>query len=153
DIQFINKLDPQLGRVMADSHQMNQVIMNLVVNARDAMPDGGTLTITTGNVDFDETAIPSHPDAAPGRFVMIYVADTGTGMTQDTLKSLYEPFFTTKEHGTGTGLGLSTVYGIIRQADGWIDVSSELGRGSEFRVYLPRIDARDLPNQRDLTPT
>ena len=153
DIQFISKLDLQLGQVSADAHQMNQVIMNLVINARDAMPEGGTLTITTGNVDFDEASIVSHPDAAPGRFVMIDVADTGAGMTQETLQSIYEPFFTTKGRGTGTGLGLSTVYGIVRQYDGWIDVSSEPGRGSEFRVYLPRIDARSVPDQLHLTTT
>ena len=153
DIQFISKLDLQLGQVLADAHQMNQVIMNLVINARDAMPEGGTLTITTGNVDFDEASIVSHPDAAPGRFVMIDVADTGAGMTQETLQSIYEPFFTTKGRGTGTGLGLSTVYGIVRQYDGWIDVSSEPGRGSEFRVYLPRIDARSVPDQLHLTTT
>jgi two-component system cell cycle sensor histidine kinase/response regulator CckA len=153
DIQFISKLDPRLGQVMADAHQMNQVVMNLVVNARDAMPEGGTLTITTANVDFDEAAIASHPDAAPGRFVMIDVADTGAGMTQETLQSIYEPFFTTKGRGAGTGLGLSTVYGIVRQCDGWIDASSELGRGAEFRVYLPHIDARSVPNQPDLAMT
>ncbi len=153
DIKLISKLDLQLGQVMADTHQMNQVIMNLVVNARDAMPEGGTLTITTRNVDFDEADIASHPDAAPGRFVMVDVADTGAGMTQETLQSIYEPFFTTKVRGAGTGLGLSTVYGIVHQCNGWIEVSSELGRGSEFRVYLPRIDARSALDQAHLTMT
>ncbi|MGA7240910.1 MAG: PAS domain S-box protein [Bryobacteraceae bacterium] len=151
DVQFISKLDPQLGSVMADPHQMNQVIMNLVVNARDAMPEGGTLTIATSNVDFDEAAIAFHPDAAPGRFVMIDVADTGAGMTQETMQNIYEPFFTTKARGAGTGLGLSTVYGIVHQCNGWIEVSSELGRGAEFRVYLPRVDAASVPNEPETT--
>jgi two-component system, cell cycle sensor histidine kinase and response regulator CckA len=151
DVQFISKLDPQLGSVMADPHQMNQVIMNLVVNARDAMPEGGMLTIATSNVDFDEAAIAFHPDAAPGRFVMIDVADTGAGMTQETMQNIYEPFFTTKARGAGTGLGLSTVYGIVHQCNGWIEVSSELGRGAEFRVYLPRVDAASVPNEPETT--
>jgi CheY-like chemotaxis protein len=125
---------------MADPDQIHQVIMNLVVNARDAMPDGGTLSIATKDVVLPETATPSHPDAVPGHYVLLSITDTGTGIEETILDNIFEPFFTTKEPGKGTGLGLSTVYGIVRQSGGWLDVSSHLGEGTTFRIYLPRVD-------------
>jgi CheY-like chemotaxis protein len=140
DIELVTSLDPLLGLVMADPGQIHQVIMNLVVNARDAMADGGKLEITTANIDLDETAAGSHIDAVFGRHVVLTVTDTGTGMTEETMQSIFDPFFTTKEQGKGTGLGLTTAYGIVRQAGGWIEVSSKLGEGTTFRIYLPRID-------------
>jgi PAS domain S-box-containing protein len=142
DIELVSKLDPLLETVMADANQFNQVIMNLVINARDAMPQGGKLVIGTRNVDVEETAISEHSEAASGRHVLLTVSDTGTGMSEDILQNVFDPFFTTKPPGRGTGLGLSTVHGIVRQCGGWIEVSSRVGRGSEFRIYLPRIDAR-----------
>jgi two-component system cell cycle sensor histidine kinase/response regulator CckA len=147
DIELSTALDPMAGLVMADPDQVHQVIMNLVVNARDAMPDGGKLEIATKNVDLDECAAAIHPEAAPGRYVRVSVTDTGIGMDEATLQSVFEPFFTTKEIGKGTGLGLATVYGIVRQGGGWIHVCSEVGQGTSFRVYLPRVDACVLPEQ------
>ncbi len=152
DIQLTTSLDPLLGQVMADSDNLHQVIMNLVVNARDAMPDGGQLEITTNNVNVDESTVVAHPGAVPGRYVMLTVTDTGVGMNEETLQNIFEPFFTTKERGDGTGLGLSTVYGIVRQSGGWIDVSSAPGQGSAFRIYLPRIDACAAPDQPVIAP-
>ena len=132
---------------MADPDQIHQVIMNLVVNARDAMPEGGKLEITMKNVDVDEGSMSAHPVAVPGRYVLMTVTDTGIGMDEDTLQSAFEPFFTTKQPGVGTGLGLSTVYGIVRQSGGWIHVRSEVGQGTSFRIYLPRIDAWSVPDR------
>ena len=140
DIELVTRLTPQVGLAMADPDQIHQVIMNLAVNARDAMPNGGQLEIATADVEVDEAAAAGQLDAAPGRYVRLTVADTGTGMTEEVRKNVFEPFFTTKELGKGTGLGLATVYGIVRQSDGWIEVESEPGRGSAFRIYLPRLD-------------
>ncbi len=140
DIELVSSLAPRLGLVMADPDQIHQIIMNLAVNARDAMPKGGKFEITTAEVELDETAAAAHPDAASGRYVQLTVTDTGTGMTEEVRRKIFEPFFTTKEQGKGTGLGLSMVFGIVRQHDGWIDVKSEPGRGSTFRIHLPRID-------------
>jgi two-component system, cell cycle sensor histidine kinase and response regulator CckA len=118
--------------------------MNLVINARDAMTDGGKLEITTKNVDIDEKAAGLHPDAAPGRYALMTVTDTGIGMNEETKQRIFDPFFTTKRQDTGTGLGLAMVYGTVRQSGGWIEVSSKLGQGASFRIYLPRIDARPV---------
>jgi two-component system cell cycle sensor histidine kinase/response regulator CckA len=140
DIVLETHLSGSLGQVLADPDQIHQVIMNLAVNARDAMPDGGKLDITTGNVQIGQDSAASHPDATPGRYVLMTVTDTGHGMDQTIRDQIFEPFFTTKESGKGTGLGLSTVYGIIRQGGGWIDVWSEVGVGTSFKIYLPRTD-------------
>jgi two-component system cell cycle sensor histidine kinase/response regulator CckA len=147
DIELVTTLDPLLGQVMADPDQIHQVIMNLVVNARDAMPEGGKLEITTKNIDVDEGSMAVHPDAGPGRYVLMTITDTGIGMDEHTLQSAFEPFFTTKQPGAGTGLGLSTVYGIVRQSGGGIHVRSEVGQGTSCRIYLPRIEAPSVPDR------
>jgi signal transduction histidine kinase/CheY-like chemotaxis protein len=140
-INLVTVTAPDLGGVKADPGQMEQMILNLCVNARDAMPDGGRLTIRTANADLDEEAAKEWNDARPGPYVMLEVSDTGGGMDPETRAHLFEPFFTTKEQGKGTGLGLSTVYGTVQQSGGHISVESEPGQGSTFRVYLPRVAA------------
>jgi hypothetical protein len=145
DVQLVTVFGRDLGRVKADPGQMEQVIVNLAVNARDAMPHGGKLIIETGNADLDQSYARSRPDARPGPHVMLAISDTGHGMDAETLSHMFEPFFTTKEKGKGTGLGLATVYGIVRQSGGHVMVYSEPGRGTTFKVYLPRFDEGEEP--------
>jgi len=139
DIEVVSLLSPELGQVMADPTQINQVLMNLVVNARDSMPQGGRITIETRNVEADEALLHQHPELTAGAYVRLSVADAGVGMTEEIKRQIFEPFFTTKEYGKGTGLGLATVYGIVLQSRGAISVWSEPGRGSVFHIYLPRL--------------
>jgi len=140
DIQVIFTPALQLGTVRADPGQIEQVVMNLAINARDAMPHGGRLMVQTANAELDEGFAHGHMGVVPGRYVLLTVTDTGLGMDQETVAHIFEPFFTTKGFGKGTGLGLSTVYGIVQQSEGHIFVYSEKGRGSSFQIYLPRID-------------
>lgn len=139
DIELFTILKPDLGRVEADQGQIEQVIMNLGVNARDAMPEGGRITIKTENVTLNKESLPAIPEAKAGKFVCLSVTDTGVGMDEDTLDLIFEPFFTTKGPKEGTGLGLSTAYGIVKKHKGWINVYSEPGQGSTFKVYLPAL--------------
>jgi signal transduction histidine kinase/ActR/RegA family two-component response regulator len=144
-VHLVTNLQPDVWPIRADRGQVEQVLVNLAVNARDAMPDGGRLAVSTANVRVSEAEARRHPEGAPGNFVRLRVEDTGLGMSQEVLARVFEPFFTTKAQGKGTGLGLSTVYGIVRQSHGFVGVTSAPGAGTTFDVYLPRDTADRLP--------
>ena len=141
DVDLIMDLDPSLGHVTADPGQIEQVIVNMAVNARDAMPDGGQLTLETRHVDVDPTYARQRVGLTPGPYEVLSINDTGVGMDAATVARVFEPFFTTKAAGKGTGLGLATAYGIIKQSGGHIAIESELGSGTTFRIYMPRTEA------------
>ena len=148
DVTLLTHLNSKLGKIETDPGQIEQVILNLVVNARDAMPTGGTILIETDNVVLDRTARRKHPEIIEGEYVRVSISDTGTGIDKETQAHIFEPFFTTKKEGEGTGLGLATVYGIIKQSNGFIWVYSEPGHGTAFKVYLPRCESEAPPEKK-----
>jgi CheY-like chemotaxis protein len=153
DIELKTVLCDKVTPIRADPGQLEQVIMNLAVNARDAMPQGGRLAIETHAAEFDADFVARQPLAKPGRYVLLAVSDTGAGMDAETQAHAFEPFFTTKEQGKGTGLGLSTVYGIVKQSEGYVWLYSEVGVGTTFKIYLPRVEADAVPlGRRETAP-
>jgi CheY-like chemotaxis protein len=152
DVDLVTRADAGLGCVKVDPGQIEQVIMNLAVNSRDAMPAGGRLSIETRNVELDEEYASDNVGVRPGRYVLLSVGDTGCGISDEVRGHLFEPFFTTKEQGKGTGLGLSTVYGIVAQSGGHIAVESEVGRGTRFLIYLPRAEEDASRDEADEAP-
>jgi CheY-like chemotaxis protein len=143
DIALQTKYDSGLPSIEADTGMLEQIVMNLAVNSRDAMPKGGTLLIRTSLADIDEDYVRHHPDSFVGQFVCLTVRDTGCGMDRKTLDRIFEPFFTTKEVGKGTGLGLATVYGIVKQHRGWLEVDSHVGGGTTFKIYFPSVPRQE----------
>src|ERR1017187_378186 len=151
-VQFVIQAEPDLGLCEVDTNSIEQVIINLVINARDAMPNGGTVTVGTANLTVTQEDAVNHAGVPQGDYILLTVTDSGTGITEETRQHLFEPFFTTKESGKGTGLGLSTCYGTIHQSGGHIVVHSELGKGSSFRVYLPRLRSNMVNQSTDADP-
>lgn len=153
NVEFVTNLSPEAAHTRADAGQLEQVLMNLVVNAKDAMPTGGALTLQTEKVVVDESHRRGQTFIRPGDYVMLSVSDTGMGMDKETQSRIFEPFFTTKEKGKGTGLGLSTVYGIVKQSGGYVMVQSDVGRGTTFQIYLPRVEGTAEKHSAPTAPT
>jgi CheY-like chemotaxis protein len=147
NIEVINRFEEDLGVVFVDPVQIEQVMLNLAVNASDAMPDGGELTIETSNIDLDPDFVRKHPEAGPGPYALLAVSDSGIGMDEPTLSQIFEPFFTTKPVGVGTGLGLAMVYGVVKQSGGFIWAYSEPGMGTSFKIYFPRVPGEDSESE------